>query len=126
MIQINTKDYLSPSGQYSQAIIHNDIIYVSAQLPIDSKTGEKKFGSIDEETEMILKNIGIILNEAGSDNEHIIKTTVYLSDADLWDSVNNIYIRFFQTHIPARTVVYVKEIHYGFKIAIEAIAAKIH
>jgi reactive intermediate/imine deaminase len=122
MLQISTKDFLKPSGHYSQAIIHNDTIYVSAQLPIDPLTGEKKYGSIDEETERILKNIDIILNEAGSDKDYIIKTTVYLSDMSLWDRVNKTFSHFFQNHKPARTVVSVKEIHFGFKIAIEAIA----
>lgn len=125
MIQISTKDSLKPSGYYSQAIIHNDTIYVSAQLPIDPVTGEKKFGSIGEETDRILKNIDIILNETGSSKDYIIKTTVYISDMSLWDGVNKIYSCFFQSHKPARTVVSVKEIHYGFKIAIEAIAEKI-
>ena len=124
MIQISTKDALKPSGHYSQAILHKDTIYVSAQLPIDPLTGEKKFGSIAEEAERILKNIDIILKEAGSGKDHIIKTTVYLSDMLLWNDVNNIYSSFFKFHKPARTVVSVKEIHFGFKIAIEAIAEK--
>lgn len=124
MIQVSTKDSLKPSGHYSQAIIYNDTIYVSAQLPIDPLTGEKKYGSIDEETERILKNIDIILNEAGSGKDNIIKTTVYLTDISLWDHVNKIYNYFFRNHKPARTIVSVKEIHFGFKIAIEAIAGK--
>jgi 2-iminobutanoate/2-iminopropanoate deaminase len=73
MIQISTKDSLMPSGHYSQAVIHNDTIYVSAQLPIDPITGEKKFGSIGEETERILRNIDIILNEAGSGKILLLK-----------------------------------------------------
>ncbi len=66
MIYVSTKNALKPSGHYSQAVIINDIIYISAQLAIDPHTGKKQFGSIEEETERILKNIEIILKEAGS------------------------------------------------------------
>lgn len=126
MLEVPTKDNLKPSGHYSQAIIYNDTVYVSAQLPIDPHTGEKKHGSIDEETKRILENIDIILNEAGSSKDDIIKTTVYLTDISQWDNVNKIYNCFFRNHKPARTIVTVKEIHYGFKVAIEAIAGICH
>lgn len=66
----------------------------------------------------------MILNEAGSGKDNIIKTTVYLTDISLWDNVNKAYNYFFRNHKPARAIVSVKEIHFGFKIAIEAIAGK--
>ena len=97
---------------------------MSAQLPIDPLTGDKKYGTIEEQTERILKNIDLILNEAGSGKDNIIKTTVYLTDMSLWDNVNNTYNDFFQSHKPARTIVSVKEIHFGFNVAIEAIAGQ--
>lgn len=124
MIEVRTRDNLKPSGNYSQAIIQNDTVYVSAQLPIDSYSGEMKHGSIEEETERILENINIIIHEAGCGKDDIIKTTVYLTDISQWDNVNKIYNFFFTNHKPARTIVAVKEIHFGFKIAIEAIAGK--
>lgn len=124
MIEVSTKDALKPSGHYSQAIVHNDIVYVSAQLPIDPRSGERKYGSIAEETRRILENIDDILCEAGSRKDSIIKTTVYLADISLWNHVNDIYNQFFKNHKPARSMVSVTGIHFGFKIAIEAIAAK--
>lgn len=124
MLEIITKDALKPSGHYSQAILYKDTIYISAQLAIDPLTGEKQHGTTDEETERILKNIEIILEEVGSNKNDVIKTTVYLNDISQWDKVNRIYNRFFDKHKPARTVVSVKELHFGFNVAIEAIAGK--
>ena len=112
-----------PGGHYSQAIIHNGLIYVAGQLPIDSATGEKKLGSIEEQTEQVLSNLRAILEAAGSSLNRVLKTTVYVSDIELWSKVNEIYARTFGEHRPARALVPVKELHYGFKIEIEAIAA---
>ena len=113
----------APGGHYSQAIIHNGLIYVAGQLPIDPATGEKKLGSIEEQAEQVLANIRAILEAAGSSLNRVLKTTVYVSDIELWGKVNEIYARTFGEHRPARAVVPIKELHYGFKIEIEAIAA---
>lgn len=112
-----------PGGHYSQAIIHNGLIYVAGQLPIDPATGEKQLGSIEEQTEQVLANLRAILEAAGSNLGRVLKTTVYVSDIELWGKVNEIYARTFGEHRPARALVPVKELHYGFKIEIEAIAA---
>jgi len=123
MIEISTQNAPSPSGHYSQAIVHNNIVYVSGQLPIDPLTGEKRVGSIEEQTEQALKNLSGILKAAGSDINNVIKTTVYVSDIELWDRVNAVYSRFFGEHRPARAVVPTRDLHFGFQIEIEAIAA---
>jgi len=123
MIEISTKNAPSPSGHYSQAIVHNNIVYVSGQLPIDPLTGEKRVGSIEEQTEQALKNLSGILKAAGSDINNVIKTTVYVSDIELWDRVNAVYSRFFGEYRPARVVVPTRDLHFGFQIEIEAIAA---
>lgn len=117
------KSALNPSGHYSQAIIHNDLIYVSAQLAIDLDTGEKQFGKIEDEAERVLKNIELILKDAGSDRNRIIRTTAYITNISLWDDLNEVYRKFFGSHKPARTVIAVKELHFGFKVGIEAIAS---
>ena len=57
----------APGGHYSQAVVHNGLVYVSGQLPIDPKTGEKKLGSIEEQTEQTLNNVRAILQAAGGD-----------------------------------------------------------
>lgn len=122
MIEISTQNAPKPSGHYSQAIVHNNIAYVSGQLPIDPKTGEKRIGSIEEQTEQALKNLSEILKAAGGNINQVIKTTVYISDIGLWDRVNAVYSRFFGEHRPARAVVPTRNLHFGFQIEIEAIA----
>lgn len=123
MIEISTQNAPSPSGHYSQAIVHENMVYVSGQLSIDPLTGEKRLGSIEEQTEQALKNLSQILKAANSDIGQVIKTTVYVSDIELWDRVNTVYSRFFGKHRPARAVVPTRDLHFGFKIEIEAIAA---
>jgi 2-iminobutanoate/2-iminopropanoate deaminase len=113
----------APGGHYSQAIVHNGLVYVAGQLPIDPKTGERKLGPIEEQAEQTLENIRAILQAAGSDMNRVLKMTVYISDIDLWGKVNEVYAHFLGDHRPARAIVPVKELHYGFQIEIEAIAA---
>ncbi len=120
---IATDNALKPSGHYSQAIVHHDLVYISGQLAIDSETGEKRLGTIEEETAVVLHNLDLILKEAGSDRNHVLKTTLYVSDISLWDRVNRVYGEYFANHKPARAVVPTRELHFGFKIEIEAIAA---
>jgi len=123
MKEISTPNAPKPAGHYSQAIVHNNIVYVSGQLPVDPKTGEKRIGSIEEQTEQALKNLSEILKAAGSNLEQVIKTTVYVSDIELWGRVNTVYSRFFGEHRPARAVVPTRDLHFGFQIEIEAIAS---
>ncbi len=123
MKHIQTPHAPAPAGHYSQAIVHQGLVYVSGQLPVDPATGVKRTGSIEEQTQQALENVEAILQAAGSDLEHVLKTTVYVSDIQLWDRVNAVYARFFGDHKPARAVVPTRELHYGFKIEIEAIAA---
>lgn len=123
MVEISTQNAPKPSGHYSQAMVHNHIVYVSGQLPIDPQTAEKRIGSIEEQTEQALKNLSEILKAAGSDMNQVIKTTVYVSDIELWGRVNAVYSRFFGEHRPARAVVPTRNLHFGFQVEIEAIAA---
>ena len=119
---ISTPNAPKPAGHYSQAIVHNNLVYVSGQLPIDPESGEKRIGSIEEQTEQALKNLSEILLVAGSNLNQVLKTTVYISDIELWDRVNAVYARFFGEHRPARAVVPTRNLHFGFQIEIEAIA----
>ncbi len=123
MKAILTEKAPQPAGHYSQAIVHQDIVYVSGQLPIDPATGEKRLGSIEEETEQALNNLAEILKAAGSDLGQVLKTTIYLADIELWSRVNSVYARFFGEHRPARAVVPAGKLHFGSQIEIEAIAA---
>ena len=113
----------APAGHYSQAIVHDGIVYVSGQLGIDPADRERKVGSIEEQTEQVLQNIREILRAAGSDLDRVLKMTVYVSDMSLWGTVNAVYSRIMGDHRPARAVVPTKELHSGFQVEIDAIAA---
>jgi len=123
MKTISTPQSPSPLGHYAQAIVHNGWVYVSGQLAIDPGTGESRVGSIEEETEQVLKNLSAILEAAGSGIDKVVKTTVYISDIGLWGTMNEVYARFFGEHRPARAAVPVRDLPKGFRIEIEAIAA---
>ncbi|GAB3932215.1 RidA family protein [Larkinella terrae] len=125
MIQlIETPNAPLAAGHYAQATVWNDLIFVSGQLPIHPVTKEKLTGPIDEQTRQVLENVKAILEAAGSDLSHVLKTTVYIADIALWDQVNAIYAVFFGDHKPARAVVPTNKLHYGFLIEIEAIAVR--
>lgn len=122
MREILTPDAPKPGGHYTQAIVHKETVYISGILPIDPHTGNKKVGSVEDQTHQVLTSMDAILKAAGSSRDKVIKTTVYISDIDLWDSVNQIYAEFFGQHRPARSVVPTQRLHFGFQIEIEAIA----
>ena len=123
MYKIMTSKAPAPAGHYSQAIVHNGLVYVAGQLPINPDTGEKVLDSIEDQAEQVIKNITAILEAAGSSLNQVIKTTVYISDIQLWDRVNQVYARHFGDHRPARAVVPTRPLHFGFQIEMEAIAA---
>jgi 2-iminobutanoate/2-iminopropanoate deaminase len=111
-----------PKGHYSPAIEHNGIIYVSGQLPINHETGIAEIGLIELQTELALRNIETILLSANSDLQHVLQMTIYISDMEDWGKVNEVYKRIFGEHKPARAIVPVKDLHFGTKIEIQAIA----
>jgi len=123
MEEILTAKAPKPAGHYAQAIVHGNLIFVSGQLPIDPMTGAKRIGSIEEQTEQALRNVSEIVEAAGSSMDQVIKTTVYISDIQLWERVNEVYSGFFGEHRPARAVVPTKDLHFGFQVEIEAIAS---
>ncbi len=121
--KINTKNAPQPAGHYAQAVVHNGLVYVSGQLPVIPENPREILPSIEEQTKQVLINIKSILNASGSDLTKVIKTTVYVSDITLWDRVNKVYSEFFGSHYPARVIVPTRELHFGFKIEMDAIAA---
>ena len=120
---VYTTDAPGPAGHYSQAIVHDNLVYVSGQLPIKAQTGEKVSGPIEDQTAQALENLSAILKAAGSDIAKTLKVTVYISDISLWNRVNKVYARFFGDHKPARSIVPTRDLHFGFNIEIDAIAA---
>jgi 2-iminobutanoate/2-iminopropanoate deaminase len=122
MKKITALNAPTPGGHYSQAIVHNGLIYVSGQLPTQPQTGEKIFDSIEAQTEQVIKNLKAILEAAGSSLSQVIKTTIYIADIHLWDRVNHVYASYFGEHRPARVIVPTGPLHHGFLIEMEAIA----
>ena len=121
--RINTPNAPQPAGHYSQGTVHNGILFVAGQLSIDPVTGEKKFGPIEEQTELALKNVHAILKAAGSDWNRVLKINISVTDINLWEPVNKVYVRVLGDNRPARAVIPCGPLHHGFLIEIEAIAA---
>ncbi|HCX02900.1 MAG: RidA family protein [Tissierellales bacterium] len=120
---IQTDNELKPKGHYSQAIIHNGILYISGQIAVDPDTGKDLLGTPKEETERILKNIDLILKEAGTTKDNVIKATVYIPDMKYWDEVNEEYAKYFGDHKPARAIVPTGDLHNDFQVEIEMMVA---
>ena len=123
MHPIATDTAPAPAGHYSQGMIHGGLVFVSGQLPIDPETGNPRIGSIEEQTRLAIANVAGVLEAAGSRLDRVIKTTVYVSDIDLWGRVNRVYAECFGEHRPARAVVPTRDLHFGCQVEIEAVAA---
>jgi 2-iminobutanoate/2-iminopropanoate deaminase len=123
MKKIKLPNVPEPKGHYSSAVEHNGLIFVSGQLPMDHGSGAVESGAIEAQTELALRNVEAILKEAGSDLNHVLQVTIYISDIEDWGAVNAVYARIFGEHKPARAIVPVKDLHFGTKIEIQAIAA---
>jgi len=120
---INTPNAPQPAGHYSQAVVHDGLVFVAGQLSIDPATGQHLLGSIEEQTDQTLKNVGAILEASDSDFSHVLKMTIYVTDIQYWSAVNAIYAKFLGDHRPARAVIPTRDLHHGFLIEIDAIAA---
>ncbi len=120
--RISTDRAPRPAGHYSQATVCDGLVHVAGQLAIDPATGERKLGSVEEQTERTLRNVEAILEAAGSDFGHVLKMTVYVADIAHWAAVNEVYARVLGEHRPARAIVPTKELHHGFLVEIDAVA----
>lgn len=123
MKTIQPPEQPQPKGHYSPGIEHNGLVYVSGQLPMTLDTREPFSGEIGEQTELALRNVEAVLKAAGSDLQHVLQMTIYVSDIELWGKVNEVYARVMGDHRPARAIVPVKDLHFDTKIEIQAIAA---
>lgn len=111
-------------GPYSQAVEANGFLFISGQIPIHPLTGKVVEGGIKEQTEQVLQNIGVILNEAGLSYGNVIKTTCLLSDMDNFAVMNEVYARYFTSEMPARAAYGVVRLPLGVMVEIECIAAR--
>ncbi|GAB6088037.1 RidA family protein [Alkaliphilus crotonatoxidans] len=122
---INTKNAPSAIGPYSQGTTAAGLIFVSGQLPIDTKTGEFVPGGIKEQTRQSLENLKQILESQGSGLHNVLKTTVFLSDINHFKEMNEVYEAVFgEGNYPARSAFEVARLPKDALVEIEAIAVE--
>lgn len=109
-------------GPYVQGKVIGNLLFASGQIPLSAETGEIVGETIQEQTEQVLKNIAAILSEAGSDFDHIVKTTCFLSDMNDFIAFNDVYKTAFKEDFPARSAVEVARLPKDVKVEIEVIA----
>lgn len=114
----------APIGPYSQAILINDTLYVSGQIPVNPKNGELVEESIEEATHQVMKNIFALVEEAGMTLDNIVKCSIFLKDLGNFDRVNEIYASYFRSLPPARETVQVSRLPKDVNIEISCIAVK--
>ncbi|QOT10733.1 RidA family protein [Paenibacillus sp. JNUCC32] len=121
-IAITTTQAPAAIGPYSQAIALGNAVYTSGMLPIDAE-GNLKEGIVDQ-THQIVKNLQAVLAEAGLSLADVVKTSVFMTDSEHFQQMNEVYSQYFSDHHPARTTVEVSKLPKGAKIEIELIAVK--
>ena len=126
---IKTSNAPAPIGPYNQAIKSGNLLFISGQIALDPVTGNLLMANIAEETHQCMKNIGNILAEAGAGFDKVVKTTIFLSDMELFSPVNEIYGTYFKPHkeggeplFPARETVAVKGLPKNVNLEISMIA----
>ncbi len=121
MIKVSTEKAPKAIGSYSQAIIVNNLVFTSGQIPLSPVTGEIIGGNVTEQAEQVLKNLSEVLIEAGSSLDNIVKTTCFLSDMADFANFNEVYSKYIK-NAPARSCVAVKELPKKVLCEVEAIA----
>ncbi|MBC7422468.1 MAG: RidA family protein [Ferruginibacter sp.] len=121
---INTTNAPAPIGPYNQAIKAGNLLFVSGQVAIKPGTNDLANADIIEETHQVLQNLKTILAEAGMDFSNIVKTSIFLSDMDLFSQVNEIYAKYFDGDFPARETIAVKGLPKNANVEISVIAAE--
>lgn len=111
-------------GPYSQAVVHGDLIFCAGQIALDPTTGELVGGNTREQTDRVLRNLAAVLEAAGSDLAHVVKTTVFLSDISDFAEMNAVYAAAFGAHRPARSTVPVGALPRGARVEIECVAVR--
>jgi 2-iminobutanoate/2-iminopropanoate deaminase len=120
---INTNNAPAPIGPYNQAIKTGNLLFVSGQVALKPGTNDMANADIIEETHQVLQNLKAILQEAGMNFSNIVKTTIFLSDMDLFSQVNEIYAKYFDGNFPARETVAVKGLPKNANVEISVVAA---
>ena len=121
MEHIHTTNAPAAIGPYSQAVKVGNFLYTSGQIALTPR-GDFVGGDIERQTKQVLENLRAVLQEAGSDFDRVIKTTVFLADMDDFLKMNRVYSQYFGEHKPARSTVAVKTLPGNALVEIECIA----
>lgn len=114
----------APIGPYSQAILKNDTLYVSGQIPINPVSGDLVDESVEAATRQVMENIFALLKEAEMTMDDIVKCSIFLKNLDNFNSVNKIYGEYFRSNPPARETVQVAKLPLDVEVEISCIAIK--
>lgn len=120
---LSTSDAPAAIGPYSQGIRTGSLLFCAGQIPLDPKTGQMVSDDIGEQTKRVLENIAGLLKAAHLTFDHVVKTTIFLTSMDDFQTVNEIYATYFRENPPARSTVAVSALPRGAKVEIEVIAA---
>tara|TARA_Y100001970_G_C14119413_1_gene795437 strand:- start:279 stop:656 length:378 start_codon:yes stop_codon:yes gene_type:complete len=120
---INSSNAPKAIGPYSQAIVHNGLIFTAGQICLDPKTGKLNNSDFKTEVLQVVKNINAILKESGSSLSNVIKCTVYITNLNNFDIVNSIFKETFKENFPARSVVEVSKLPKNVNIEIDVVAS---
>ncbi len=112
----------APIGPYSQAILFNNSLYISGQIPLNPFTGELEINSIEESTTRVIENIKALLKEAGMTLDNVVKCSIFLKDMNDFAAMNAVYASFFDAVPPARETVQVSKLPMDVPIEISCIA----
>ncbi|SDD39315.1 RidA family protein [Pedobacter soli] len=119
---IKTTNAPAPIGPYSQAVQAGNFLFVSGQVAINPENGELNIGNIEEETHQVMRNLKAVLLEAGLNFDHVVKSTIFLSDMGTFAQVNEIYGQYFSANFPARETVQVSVLPKNVNVEISVIA----
>jgi len=122
---ITTSNGPAPIGPYSQAVQTGNMLFVSGQVCIDPITGNLKNKDIQEETHQVMHNLKAILQEAGMDFSHVVKTTIFITDMHQFGEINTVYGKYFDREFPARETVQVSALPRFVNVEISMIAVKL-
>lgn len=122
---IKTSNAPAPIGPYNQAILTGNMLYTSGQIAINPRTNELEVENLEDETRLVMENLKAILTEAGMTFEHVIKTSIFISDMNNFSRINAVYGEYFNSETaPARETVEVANLPKFVNIEISAIAVK--
>ena len=119
---INTSNAPAPIGPYNQAVKAGSFLFISGQIAINPENSELNTTSIEEETHQVMRNLKAILLEAELNFDHVVKTTIFLSDMGTFAQVNEVYGEYFTKDFPARETVQVSVLPKNVNVEISAIA----